>query len=138
MTPQRKPAGMTWESFAERRVREAIESGEFADLSGFGKPIPGIDEPWDENSWVRKKLQEEQIRALPPILEARLRIEKFREELPNVATENEVRRRVAALNEFIQAAHFSHIAGPADGVAPLDEATVVAEWRTLRESRGTP
>lgn len=129
---QRKPPGQSWESFAERRVREAIEAGEFQNLPGFGQPIPGIDEPWDENSWVRRKLKDEQINALPPILEARLRIERFREELPTIATESEVRRRLAPLNDFIRAAHFSHVPGPAEGVAPLDETAILEEWRTGR------
>lgn len=130
--PQRKPNGMAWESFAERRVREAIESGEFKDLPGFGQPIPDIDEPWDENSWVRKKLKSEEIQALPPVLEARLRIEQFRESLATIPSEAELRRRLMALNNFVRDAHFSHIQGPADGVRPLDEAEVLKAWRKCR------
>lgn len=130
--PQQKPARIPWESLAERRLREAIEAGQFKDLPGFGRPIPDIDEVWDENSWVRKKLQREEIRALPPILEARLRIERFQAELTSMATESEVQKRLAALNDFVRAAHFSHIAGPADGVRPLDEAEVLREWRKTR------
>jgi hypothetical protein len=38
---------------------------------------------------------------------------------------------VAALNEFIRQAHFSHVAGPAEGVRPLEVDQVVAEWREL-------
>ena len=34
-----------WDSLAEQRIREAQASGEFDNLPGFGKPIPGIDEP---------------------------------------------------------------------------------------------
>ena len=129
---QPKPPGQSWESFAERRVRDAIEAGDFQNLPGFGKPIPDIDEPWDENSWVRKKLKAEEVRALPPILEARLRIERFLQELAAIPTEYEVRRRLVELNEFVRSAHFSHIAGPADGVRPLDESVVLADWRRRR------
>lgn len=137
-TPERKPAGQSWESFAERRLREAIEEGKFANLPGFGKPIPGIDEPWDENSWVRQKLKDEQINALPPILEARLRIEQFRRELPGLTSEHEVRRLIAALNEFIRSAHYSHIPGPPEGVASLEADAVVEEWRRLRALQDVP
>ena len=46
---KKKPAE-TWESFIERRIREAQAQGEFDRLPGFGQPIPDIDEPWDENT----------------------------------------------------------------------------------------
>lgn len=130
----RKPQGMAWESFAERRVREAIESGEFKNLPGFGQPIPDIDEPWDENSWIRKKLKSEEIRSLPPILEARLRIQEFRESLATIPSETELRRRLTVLNKFITDAHFSHIQGPSDGVRALEEAEVLEAWRMARSS----
>ena len=33
-----------WLSLAEHRIREAQAAGEFDNLPGFGKPIPGIDD----------------------------------------------------------------------------------------------
>jgi len=47
---------------AENRIREAIEAGQLDDLPGLGKPIPGIDEPYDSLWWVKswmKRVQEE-------------------------------------------------------------------------------
>lgn len=41
------------ESVAERRIREAMEAGEFDDLSGAGRPIPGAGKPDDDLWWVR-------------------------------------------------------------------------------------
>lgn len=38
---------------AERLIREAIEAGEFEDLPGAGKPIPGAGQPDDPRWWVR-------------------------------------------------------------------------------------
>lgn len=134
MPSDRKPNGQSWESFTESRLREALESGAFDNLPGLGQPIPDIDEPWDENSWLRKKLRDEQIVSLPPILEARLRAEKFLESLPQLPTEAEVRRRTRELNEFIREAHFSHQPGPLVGVQPLDLEAVIVRWRTQRKS----
>ncbi len=128
----RKPPGQSWESFTEQRLREAMDAGEFDNLPGFGHPIPDVDEAWDDNSWLRKKLREEQLAILPPILEARLRVERFREELPNLPTEGEVRRRATALNDFIREAHFSHQPGPLASVFPVDVEASVAEWRAAR------
>ena len=132
MSVERKPAGQSWESFMERRLREAMEAGAFDNLPGLGRPIPDIDEPWDENSWLRKKLKCEQVVLLPPILEARLRSEKFLEQLPTLPTESEVRKQAEAVNQFIREAHYSHIAGPAEGVRALDVEVVVSEWKRLR------
>jgi hypothetical protein len=52
---------MKWDSLAEDRIREAQASGEFDNLPGFGKPIPGIDEPYDELWWVKDKLKREAV-----------------------------------------------------------------------------
>jgi hypothetical protein len=48
---------------AENRIREAIEQGAFDDLPGAGKPLPDIDEPYDEMWWVRKWVQRERLRG---------------------------------------------------------------------------
>lgn len=134
MTAERKPAGQSWESFAESRLREAMDGGAFRNLPGLGQPIPDIDEPWDENSWVRKKLRSERITALPPILEARLRREQFLERLDEIPTEAEVRRQGEAVNQFIREAHYSHLPGPREGVRPIDLDAALAQWRQTRQA----
>lgn len=131
---QRKQPGETWESFADRRIREATEEGQFENLPGFGEPIPGINQPWNENSWIQRKLKEEGIQALPPVLEMRLEIEKTLEHLPSLTREAEVRRKLERLNERIRAAHYSHIAGPSDGVRPVDIDATVTRWKQQRDA----
>lgn len=42
------------ESFVERMIREAIEKGEFDELPGQGKPIPGAGTPDTEGWWIRR------------------------------------------------------------------------------------
>lgn len=42
------------EQLAERLIEEAIEAGEFGDLPGAGKPIPGAGRVDDEYWWVRE------------------------------------------------------------------------------------
>jgi hypothetical protein len=49
------------ERMAEQRIVEAIERGEFDNLPGAGKPIPGIDESYDEHWWIRSWLERERI-----------------------------------------------------------------------------
>lgn len=132
---ERKPPGESWESFAERKIREAQAEGQFDNLPGFGRPIPGIDAPLDENWWIKEKLKREQIVALPPILEMRLEVEKALAELDELKSEPAVRKRLQELNVKIEQAHFSHISGPADGIAPLDIDRLAAEWRRRAEER---
>jgi len=129
---ERKPPSETWESFAERRIREAKEAGAFDALPGFGKPIPDLDGPDDPNWWLKKKLREEKIVVLPPILEARLDAEKTLAAVASMATETQVRRSLKALNERIRKAHFSAADGPADGVRTVDVEAVVADWKRAR------
>lgn len=53
------------ERISENRVLHAMEQGDFDNLPGFGKPLPGIDEPYDPNWWVRQWMRREDMsRAL--------------------------------------------------------------------------
>jgi hypothetical protein len=47
----------TMETTADRIVREAMEAGEFDDLPGTGKPIPGKGTVDDDMWWVRSWLE---------------------------------------------------------------------------------
>lgn len=51
------------ESVVERRIREAMERGEFDDLPGTGRPLPGAGEPYDEMWWVKAWLRRNDIGA---------------------------------------------------------------------------
>jgi hypothetical protein len=130
--PKPKPSLEKFESFAERKIREAQAEGEFDSLPGFGKPIPNLDGPDDENWWIKNKLREEGLVILPPILEARRDIEKTLEAVRSMHSEHQVRMALGALNERIRAAHFSPASGPADGVRSVDGEAVVAKWRSSR------
>lgn len=91
-----------WDSLAEDRIREAQASGEFDNLPGFGKPIPGIDEPYDELWWVKDKLKREGLSNLPPALALRLDVERTLARIQTLTAESDVRRELAALNERIR------------------------------------
>jgi DnaJ-like protein len=121
-----------FESFAERKIREAQTEGQFDALPGFGKPIPNLDGPDDENWWIKNKLRQEGLVLLPPILEARRDIERTLEAVKSLQSEHQVRLALKALNDRIRAAHFSPAIGPADGVRPVDMEAVVKSWRASR------
>jgi hypothetical protein len=130
--PARKPANMAWESFVDRRIREAEEAGQFDNLPGAGQPIPGIDDPPDDNWWIKQKLRDEGLSVLPPVLEAKLALERTLEELPRMTSEIEVRRRLREINQRIREAVSSPAAGPAVVLVQADVEQIVLEWRSRR------
>lgn len=132
--PPRKPAGLAWESFVERRIREAQAAGAFDNLPGQGQPIPGIDDPLDDNWWVRQKLRDEGINVLPPVLEARLDRERTLAGLGNLRIESHVREQLVQLNHRLQTAIRAATDGPSLTAPLVDIEATVASWRTRRDS----
>ena len=50
----------------ETAIQQAIRRGDFDDLPGAGKPIPGLGEHHDPDWWIRRKIEREQLRGLGP------------------------------------------------------------------------
>jgi len=127
----------TWDSLAEQRIQAAQAEGQFENLPGFGKPIPGIDEPHDDLWWVKDKLKREQLSSLPPALAIRLDVQNTLANLQNLKTESEVRRDLAALNDRIKKAAFAITWGPSVDVIPLTNTEIddlVARWQASKTS----
>lgn len=134
---ERKPPGTTWESWVDRQIREADERGAFANLPGAGKPLPDVDEPHDENWWIRRKLREEGLSAealLPPALALRREVERLPATVRELTTEQSVRATVRELNHRV-AQYLRAPTPPWVPVRPVDTDAVVARWREER-SRG--
>jgi len=126
---QQKPQDMSWESWVEQLIREARERGEFDNLPGAGKPLPGIDQPYDELWWARQVLEREQIAFLPETLRLRRDVELARDRIAKMTTEEQVLRAVQSLNERIRRVNSSIPDGPPSNVSPLDPGRVLARWR---------
>lgn len=131
MTRQ-KPPGVSWQSFIERQILDAYAAGEFDNLPGFGKPIPDIDDPDDEQWWIKNLLKREKLSVVPPSLEILREVEKTLEHIWTLRGEQGVRRTVAKLNEKICKANFAITWGPASSIGPLDVDDVVNQWRAKR------
>ena len=70
------------ETLVERQIRLAQERGEFDDLPGAGKPLPGLDGPDDENWWVKGYLRREGL-STEPLLPTPLQLRREIERLPD-------------------------------------------------------
>jgi hypothetical protein len=129
----RKPAGVSWESWVDRQIREAQERGDFDDLPGAGKPLPDLHRPYDELWWVRRKLREEGLSYVPPALQLRRAVEQAREQILRARSERQVRDIVAEVNQLIRRANRTGSAGGPVGTTPLDEEAAVRDWRAGRD-----
>jgi hypothetical protein len=126
---ERKPPGVSVESWVDKQIREATERGDFQELPGFGKPLPGLDVPYDELWWIREKLHREGVSVLPPALALRKEAEDAIEAAARAGSEREVRRIVGEINEKIAEALRRPPAGPPLNLAPFDVEDVVRDWR---------
>ena len=129
---ERKPPGVGFETWADRQIRKAAERGEFDDLPGAGRPLPDLDEPYDELWWVRKKMSREGLSCLPPALALRKEAEDALGAARRAPSEARVRRILEEVNERIRAALRRPPPGPPLNLRPFDVERVVREWRERR------
>jgi hypothetical protein len=129
---ERKPLGVTWESWVDGQIRRARERGEFDNLPGTGKPIPNLDGPEDEMWWVKSLLKREGVSFLPDTLKLRKDVEEAREQIASAPNEAEVRDIVGAINIRIRETNRRATSGPPSSQMPLDIDTVLAKWREQR------
>ena len=134
-----RPPDPRFESPVEKQIREATERGDFDDLPGKGKPLPGAGTtgPIDENWWVRGYLRREGLSTdalLPTSLQLRKQIDNLPETLRPLRDERWVRDQVTELNRQI-VDYMRHPVGPRVPIRKLDADGVVAAWRADRRAR---
>jgi DnaJ-like protein len=139
---ERKPADVNFESWIDRQIREATERGEFDNLPGAGKPLPGLQGPVEEQWWLKDYLRREGLPSdvlLPTPLLLRKEVEALPETVRGSRTEAEVRELVAELNlRIVEWLRFGD--GPRVPLSPVNVDKVVERWRaeTRRPARSTP
>lgn len=126
---ERKPPGVTWESWVDRQVREARERGEFDNLPGAGKPIADLDGQHDELWWVKQLLQREELAVTPPTIALRREVDTLHDRLASERSEGRVRQIVEDLNTRIREVNRKATSGPPSTVMVLDVDRVVERWR---------
>jgi hypothetical protein len=131
---ERRPPGVRFETWVERQIREAAERGEFDNLPGAGKPIPGAGSGDDELWWVKDFLRREGLSTealLPTSLRLRKEIERLPATVSGMRTEQAVRDTAEKLNKRIM----DYLRAPSDPpvlLVPVDVDDVVRQWRQAR------
>lgn len=126
---ERKPPGVSFETWADKQIREAEERGAFADLPGAGKPLPSLNTPYDEMWWIRNKMRSEGLSFLPPSLVLRKEAEDALAAVDAARSEDEVRRVLREVNAKIEEAIRVPPEGPPLNLVPYDIEEKVADWR---------
>jgi hypothetical protein len=133
---ERKPPEQSWESWVEEQIQDAQRDGEFDRLEGKGRPIPGIEEPYDPMWWVKKLLEREKLSVLPPALEVRARADRMLDQvwtLPGEGTWST--GSPPSMPRSPAPPHHGRRA--ANDPEPADTDTVLEKWRR-RRARLTP
>jgi hypothetical protein len=126
----KKPPNQSWPGFVESTIRKAIGEGEFSNLSGAGKPISGLEEPYHEDWWLKSLLKREQLSVPCASLDIRIDVEKTLQYLPNLSSERAVRETLESLNARIAKVNRNTTTGPGTSVAPLDVEAIISRWRS--------
>lgn len=107
----------------ERRIREAIERGDFDDLPGTGAPLAGLEQPYRPDWWARAWVERERS--------ADRRAESIEE------IERTARRLWAApdLTRLHEIMDDIDVARREAGLDPLDRDAAVTMWKSVRRHR---
>lgn len=138
---QRKPPGMGFETWIDKQIREAEARGEFDNLPGAGKPIPDIDQPYDEMRWVANWVRREGLPTdvlLPTPLQLRKEIHDLPGAVRSLRTEQAVRAKIDELNKRIRDWTLVPRGGPQIAVFPVEADEVVEQWQAERSRPAEP
>jgi hypothetical protein len=117
----------------ETAIQQAIRRGEFDDLPGAGKPIPGLGESHDPDWWIRRKIESEKLTGLgPPALTLRVEDRELEARLDELPTEEAVREALDDFNRRVIEARRQLLGGPPVVTPTRDIDTELAAWRERR------
>jgi len=129
---ERKPDGMSFQTWVDEQIARAQRDGAFDGLDGAGKPLPRRDREKTSYEWALEwaRREEADVAAMMP---TGLALRKEREELPaRVArqpTEELARAVVEAHNARVDQYYRRPVEGPWIPVGMPDVEEMVAEWR---------
>ncbi|MGW9113590.1 DnaJ family domain-containing protein [Microbacterium sp. NPDC055683] len=123
-------------AYVEQVIRAAIRRGEFDDLPGAGKPIPGLGTSHDPDWWIRRKIEREGLTGLgPPALQLRVEHAALAGSLDALAREDDVRAHLEDFNRRVRDARLQLLGGPPVVTPTADIDAEIAAWAARRAAR---
>ena len=123
-------------AMVEIAIQQAMRRGDFDDLPGAGRPIPGLDRVHDPNWWIRQKIEREGLTGLgPPALTLRTEAAGLEARMDGLASEAAVRELLEDFNARVREARRQLLGGPPVITSTRDVDAEVAAWRDRRDAR---
>lgn len=123
-------------AYVEVAIQQAIRRGEFDDLPGAGKPLPGLGTQHDPDWWIKRKIETEKLTGLgPPALTLRVESVELPERLDQLRHEADVREALEDFNRRVIEARRQLLGGPPVVTPTRDVDAEVAAWRERRAER---
>ncbi|WP_345751395.1 DnaJ family domain-containing protein [Microbacterium rhizophilus] len=121
----------------EQAIQHAIRRGEFENLPGAGKPLTGLGQSHDPDWWIRRKIEQENLRGLgPPALALRVEDAELDDRLDRMTREQDVRETLEDFNRRVKHARLQLLGGPPVVTPTRDVEAEIAAWHERREERG--
>ena len=122
--------------YVEISIQQAMRRGDFDNLPGTGKPIPGLTAPYDPDWWIRQKIEREKITGLgPPALTLRTENAELDGRIDATNTEQRVRELLDDFNARVITARRQLQGGPPVVTPTRDIDAEVERWRERRAAR---
>ena len=132
---ERKPPGMSFETWIDRQITAAQERGAFAELAGAGKPLPDLDREQTSYDWALKWARRENgdvAGMLPPGLALRRERDLLPDAVPSLPSEAAVRALAEDYNDRVRAFWRRPQEGPPVVPGLADADALVLLWRATR------
>lgn len=103
---ERKPPGMSFETWVDRQIAQAQERGDFSALPGAGRPLKNLDREETAYDWALAKARREGVDTgamLPPGLRLRRERDDLPERVAQLGSEAEVRALAEDYNARVEA-----------------------------------
>ena len=117
-------------AIVEVSIEQAIRRGDFDNLPGAGKPIPGLGTTTDPDWWIRRKIERERLTGLgPPALTLRTEYASLTTRVDELNTESEVREYLDDFNYRVIEARRQLLGGPPVVTPTVEVEDWVTQWR---------
>jgi hypothetical protein len=123
-------------AFIESTLQQAIRRGDFDDLPGAGKPLPGLGGRHDPDWWIRRKIERENLTGLgPPALTLRSEAAELEQRIDRLHREADVREVLDDFNRRVVDARRQLQGGPPVVTPTRDVDAELTAWRARRAAR---